>query len=438
MRRLRTQNSLTAMSAAQTPRMVSRLARLFAWLFIVIPLVMLFVPWQQNVTGIGRVAAYAPVERQQTVDATVSGRIVQWHVKEGDRVRQGDKLVEIRDFDPLFKDRLQQQQAAASAKVAAKEQELQAYRLQRENLIAVRDIKVATAQYKLDVARQKVRSAVETLAATRATLDAARLQRERLQNLLSDGLVSRREFELAERDLNVALRSRNSTQASLQAARASEQAALADIERIRADAEAKISGVNAYLNKTLSELEESRASLVKFEVALARQQSQVIEAPRDGTILRLLSNPEAQVLKQGDPLAILIPSTDQYAVELWLDGNDAPLTLPGHHVRLQFEGWPAVQFVGWPEVAVGTFGGQVAFVDSTDNGNGKFRVMVVPDEQDRNWPSSRFLRQGVRVRGWVLLNQVTLGYEIWRQLNGFPPMLTPESPLSDIARKRLQ
>lgn len=437
MRRLRTQNSLSAMSAAQTPHLVSRLARLFAWLFLMIPLAMLFVPWQQNVTGIGRVVAYAPVERQQTVDATVSGRIVKWYVKEGSRVRQGDKLVEISDFDPRYTDRLQQQQAAASAKVVAKEQEVQAYRMQAENLGAARDVKVATAQYKLEMARQKARGAGEALAAARATLETARLQRERLQNLLSDGLVSRREYELAERDLNVALRSRNSAQASLQAAAAAERAALADIERIRADAEAKISAVDAYLNKTLSELEESRASLAKIDVALARQQSQVIVAPRDGTILRLLSNPEAQVLKQGDPLAILIPSTDQYAVELWLDGNDAPLTLPGHHVRLQFEGWPAVQFVGWPEVAVGTFGGSVAFVDSTDNGQGKFRVMVVPDPQDRTWPSSRFLRQGVRVRGWVLLSQVSLGYEIWRQLNGFPPMLTPESPLSDVARKRL-
>jgi hypothetical protein len=27
----------------------------------------------------------------------------------------------------------------------------------------------------------------------------------------------------------------------------------------------------------------------------------------------------------------------------------------------------------------------------------------------------------------VLLNRVPLGYEIWRRLNGFPPVLAPES-----------
>ncbi len=429
---------LSAMSAAQTPRLVTRLARFFAWLFILVPVAMLFLPWQQNVTGAGRVVAYAPVERQQTIDATVSGRVLKWHVKEGDRVNQGDVLVEIGDFDPQLLERLQQQQNTAVAKVAAKEEELLAYRTQRDNLAAVRDIQVATAQYKADVALQKVRSASEALAAARVTFDTAKVQRERLQRLLGEGLVSRRDYEVAERDMTVASRNVNSAQASLQAATADRWAAQADIERIRADAQAKINAVQAYSNKTLSELEESRASLIKAEVALSRQRTQAVKAPRDGSILRLLANPQAQVVKQGEPLAILIPTTDQYAVELWVDGNDAPLILPGDHVRLQFEGWPAVQFVGWPEVAVGTFGGTVVFIDSTDDGKGKFRTMVIPDKADQAWPSSRFLRQGVNARGWVLLRQVPMGYEIWRQLNGFPPMLTPESPLSDIARKRLK
>ena len=92
-------------------------------------------------------------------------------------------------------------------------------------------------------------------------------------------------------------------------------------------------------------------------------------------------------------------------------------------VRLQFEGWPAVQFVGWPSVAVGTFGGTVAFVDQTDNGKGKFRIVVVPDEDDDPWPEHRYLRQGVRANGWVLLNEVSLGFELWRQFNGFPPVV---------------
>ena len=98
----------------------------------------------------------------------------------------------------------------------------------------------------------------------------------------------------------------------------------------------------------------------------------------------------------------------------------------------------ALQLVGSPEVAVGTFGGRVAFVDASDDGKGKFRVMLVPDEADRPWPSERFLRQGVRVRGWIMLNRVTMAYELWRQLNAFPPLLTPESPVKDLAKQKLK
>jgi hypothetical protein len=111
------------------------------------------------------------------------------------------------------------------------------------------------------------------------------------------------------------------------------------------------------------------------------------------------------------------------AVELWVAGRDGPLISSGRKVRLQFEGWPAVQFVGWPSVAVGTFGGVVEFVDALADESGRYRVVVSPDPDDLPWPDNRWLRQGVRANGWVLLERVRLGFELWRQINGFPPAL---------------
>ena len=151
-----------------------------------------------------------------------------------------------------------------------------------------------------------------------------------------------------------------------------------------------------------------------------------------------MTPPLGEIVKAGDPLLTLVPETMDRAVEIWVDGNDAPLIREGSTVRLQFEGWPAVQFVGWPSVAVGTFGGRVALIDATDDGQGKFRLLVVPDPAEPAWPDVRFLRQGVRAKGWVLMNRVSLGYEVWRQLNGFPPVVASEEPKSDIARKRLK
>ena len=429
---------LSALSTARTPRLISTLARACVWLFLATPPALLLTPWQQNINGAGRVTAFAPLERQQTVEAPVSGRIVQWLVREGAKVKAGDVLMEIADVDPEQLGRLSRQTDAAAAKLAAKEEELRAYRLQIDNLTTTRDLQVATAQYRLDVARQRARSASEAIASARATLDTASVQTERLQRLLGDGLVSKRDFELAERDGIVARRSLNSAQAALNGALAEQRAAEAEIGRIRADAQARIDSASASANKTRSELEDSRSSLLKSEIDLSRQQSQVVKAPRDGSILRLVANPQSDIVKQGDPLLVLVPDSDIKAVELWVDGNDAALITPGRHARLQFEGWPAIQFAGWTELAVGTFGGNVVFVDSTDDGKGKFRVLIVPDPSDRPWPSERFLRQGVRVNGWVLLNRVTMAYELWRQLNAFPPQLTEEKPATDSNRQKLK
>ena len=111
-----------------------------------------------------------------------------------------------------------------------------------------------------------------------------------------------------------------------------------------------------------------------------------------------------------------------------------PLIQPGQHVRLQFEGWPAVQFSGWPSAAIGTFGAKVQNVDSLVMEDGKFRIIAIEDQllETDEWPDYRFLRQGGRVKGWVLLNKVTLGYEWWRKLNGFPA--TAGKPLQKLKK----
>jgi len=429
---------LSALSAAQTPRLVSVMARVCVWLFLLTPPALLISPWQQNIVGTGRVSAFVPAERQQTIDAPVAGRVTRWLAKEGAKVKAGEVLVEIADVDPELLERLRQQREASAAKLAAKEEELRAYRLQIDNLTSTRDLQIATAQYRLDVARQRARSASEALVSAQASQETAARQTERLARLLGDGLVSRRDYEIAERDGIISQRGVISAKAALEAALAEQRAADAEIGRIRADAQARIDSAVATVNKTQGELEDSRSSLLKSEVDVSRQRAQAVTAPRDGTVLRLLVNPQGDIVRQGEGLLILVPAVDVRAVELWVDGNDAALIAPGRHARLQFEGWPALQFVGWPEVAVGTFGGRVAFVDASDDGKGKFRVMVVPEESDRPWPSDRFLRQGVRVKGWVLLNQVTMAYEFWRQLNAFPPLLTPESPMVDLAKQKLK
>lgn len=167
-----------------------------------------------------------------------------------------------------------------------------------------------------------------------------------------------------------------------------------------------------------SELAKANVEKIDVEIRLARQKSQEVKASADGIIFQRLAGQENVIVKAGQVLAHIVPSTLSRAVALWIDGNDIPFVRLGQKARLQFEGWPAIQFRGWPGLAVGTFGGEIAFIDPTDNGQGLFRTVIVPTEK---WPEAHFLRQGVMVHGWVQLGRVPLWYELWRQFNGFPP-----------------
>lgn len=175
----------------------------------------------------------------------------------------------------------------------------------------------------------------------------------------------------------------------------------------------------AYKNAQSAEA-QALANFTQMQSRFSRQESQLVRAPSEGTIVRLQVGSSSVVVNQGQVVAIFVPKSEQLSVQMFIKGQDLPLVYEGRKVRLQFEGWPAIQFSGWPSVAVGTFGGVVTFVDQTATRDGLFRVIIVPEENVK-WPEARYIRQGTRVNGWVLLNQVSLGYELWRQFNGFPP-----------------
>jgi multidrug resistance efflux pump len=401
-------------------------ARRVAWLlvlvFIAMVVAMAFVPWQQSISGTGRSIALTPLERQQTISAPVDGRVLRWHVVEGTRVKKGDVVVDVTDNDPSVVDRIQGELRDARERAQSLGDRIAGLRASRENALAAADSRVS-------MALERIRAAERGLDAADATLLAARLNRDRQEQLIKRGLTATRNVELARMDHDRALAELERSRNTLNAAQQDHRATVSDRQKIEADYTALLEDANA--------TRASASGAVRpIETRLARQTNQQIRAPRDGVILRLLAQPGSELLKAGEPLALLVPDTNERVVELWINGNDMPLVHPGDRTRLQFEGWPAVQFVGWPSVAVGTFGGKVILVDATDDGTGRFRILVAPDPNDEPWPEGRYLRQGVRANGWVLLKQVKLGFELWRRFNGFPPTTTKPSELPGAEGKK--
>jgi RND family efflux transporter MFP subunit len=243
-------------------------------------------------------------------------------------------------------------------------------------------VRIADVDPQLVERLQAERSQIQAqLAAAQTALATAEIDERRMRELFEAGLAARRDFEAAQ--IRIAER---------QGAVASAQAAL------------------------------NRA-----DVGLARQSSQILRAPRDGFIQSLNAGDASTLVSAGDVLATFVPQSSERVVEIFIDGRDVALVKPGDKARVMFEGWPAVQFSGWPSVAVGTFGGIVVAVDQSAQVSGRFRVLIREDKSEKHpWPQDRFVRFGAKAQAWVLLETVPVGYEIWRQLNNFPPELPAE------------
>ncbi|TNF32449.1 MAG: HlyD family efflux transporter periplasmic adaptor subunit [Deltaproteobacteria bacterium] len=397
-----------------------RVVRLLGLLAPLVILFFIFAPWRQSVGGSGRVIAFSPNDREQKVVAPIKGRIVTWHVHEGSVVKKGDVMVDLADNDPELLQRLRDQRTAALNRVSSARLAITVGRSRVSSVESARRAATSTAELAVSIARDKRDAATQELLAAKAAFETAELNRARLEALERDQLASRRELELAQLEQVSTKSRRAAAEAKMRAANGEIEQAQAKLANVISKETAEVHKAEESLAKLEQELAKAEGDLLKAEVELSRQTSMSVTAPRDGTVLRLVANAEGQWVKPGEPVAVLVPQTQSRAVELWLSGNDAPLVTPGREVRLQFDGWPAVQFSGWPSVAVGTFGGRVALVDASDDGKGRFRAVVVPTEEEP-WPEARYLRQGVRAKGWVLLDEVTVGFEIWRQLNGLPP-----------------
>jgi len=410
---------LPAISQAGSSRLPRLLARILAVIFVFFILAVWFLPWQQSVSGTGKVIAFDPLERRINVEAPVAGQVKKLHVLEGQKVKKGSIIVEIQDNDPNLLANLRSQHDALIARRAAAAQRVDDLELQ------VRQLEQAKGQA-IDAAQQRV-------ASEKIIAETAVLNYNRTRELKAPGLVSQRDYELAKQI-------RESSEASYAAAEA-------NLKRTESDADATISAIRAQKGTAQADLASAGRDITTLDIQISQNLRQVVDSPRDGIVLSVQAT-DGTYLRPGSPICVIIPETESRFVEMLLDGNDMPLIrsrhteaggseIKGSEVRLQFEGWPAIQFVGWPNVAVGTFGGEVVFVDAADDGKGRFRIVVAPDpditirdgqRHEEPWPGNRYLRQGVRANGWVLLRQVPLWKEIWRQINGFPPVVADKEP----------
>jgi len=423
------QHELGTLNVLNTPKAGKWLAKWLLGIFLVL-LVVMFVPWQQNIRGTGSVTTLRPENRPQTIETTIAGRIEKWNVREGEFVEKGDTIMvisEIKDkfFDPNLIFRLADQIDAKESSINAKSEKIVALDSQIE---AIR----MNMEYKLIQARNKIRQATLYIQSDSIDFEAEKInyqvaldQYNRFKQLYDSGNISLNKFQ----EYQLKLQQSQSKYVAKENKYMNSQNDLAiaqmDLNTIKADATEKMSKARSDMEATRSELFESRGSLAKLQNEYAnieiRNRQYHILAPQNGFVVKAIKAGLGQTIKEGEAVVTVMPDQPDIAVEMYVKAMDVPLLSRGRKVRLEFDGWPALQFSGWPSVAVGTFGGKIEVIDYVNSTDGKYRILVTPDEEEEPWPEQ--LRMGSGVYGWAMLDEVPVWYELWRQLNGFPPSL---------------
>ncbi|PKV49707.1 multidrug resistance efflux pump [Aquimarina sp. MAR_2010_214] len=406
----------------------------FLGVFAFILIIVLFLPWTQNVSGNGYVTTLTPDQRPQTIQSPIPGRIEKWHVKEGDYVTKGDTIIFISEIkteyqDPRLVERTNQQREAKSRSVVSYQEKIKALKGQVTALINERTLKLSQAKNKLKQTRFKVKSDSVDFQAAKTNLDIAQKQYNRTVMLQNEGLKAVTDVEAKRLKLQETQAKLISQENKLLASQNSVMNAQLEISRIMAEYSNKIAKSRSERFTAESNQFEAEAQVSKLDNQSSsykiRNAMYYITAPQNGYINKAIKGGIGETFKEGEKLVGIMPANYDLAVETFVNPIDLPLLHIGENVRVQFDGWPAIFFSGWPNASFGTYAGKVVAIETFISKNGKFRVLIAPDKEDNPWPEN--VRVGSGAYTIALLEDVSIWYELWRQLNGFPPnYYTPE------------
>lgn len=391
-------------------------------------LIMLFLPWTQNIRSRGSISTLRPNERPQHLNSVIGGQIDAWYVQEGDFVKKGDTILrisEVKDeyFDPQLLERTQEQVDLKELSIDTYTDKIKTQDEQLAVLNAQRDLKLKQSRIKYNQSQLKVQSDSIAYAAALINKETALLQFNRTDSLQKRGLKSLTDLEVR----NLKLQEAKSYELEAKNKWLNSKTELInlqlEISNVQVDYETYYNKMLSDKFSTISVKLDSESSLSKLKNQYSnyayRQGLYYILAPQDGYITSLISNGIGETIKEGEEILTLVPANFDFAAEIFVDPIDLPLLQVNEKVRLQFDGWPAIVFSGWPNISHGTYGGEIYAIDRYISQNGKYRVLVKPDPNDHPWPEA--LRFGSGVSSMILLKDVPIWYELWRKINGFPP-----------------
>ncbi|MCF6350945.1 MAG: biotin/lipoyl-binding protein [Flavobacteriaceae bacterium] len=391
-------------------------------------LISMFLPWTQNIHTNGTITTLKPGQRPQTIQSMISGRVEKWYVQEGDYVKKGDTILFISEIkneylDPNLLNNTKNQINSKSSAVKAYQEKVNALNNQASALIKTAKLKEEEYANKLKQTKLLIISDSMAHQAAIINYDIAKAQFKRMEELQKEGLKPltdlekrNKEMQKAQADLvfkeNKFLASKNK---AINVVVSNNATAAQYREKI---AKSKSDKFTAFSSMYDAEVSVSRLKN-KFSNYNIRSNMYYITSPQNGYVTKTIQSGIGETIKQGSQIVSIMPENYELAIEMYIKPIDLPLVQIDENVRIQFDGWPAIVFSGWPTICHGTYGGTVYAIDQFISDNGMYRVLVATDKDDHDWPDA--LRVGGGTRNLLLLNKVSVWYELWRSANGFPP-----------------
>lgn len=400
----------------------------FLIVFAIVGLIVLFLPWTQNITGSGLVTTLTPDQRPQTIQSQIPGRIEKWYVLEGDFVQKGDTILKTSEvkteyFDDQLIEKTSQQINAKSSAVNAYQTKVNFLSNQIESLENERELKLEMARNKLLQSKLKVKSDSIAFEAAKTNIRIAKTQFNRDFTLEQEGIKAKKDVEEKRLKLQKAEAEIIEKENKLLASKNQVLNAQYEISRVKASFGDKISKAQSEQETARSNQYDAEAQVSKLQITnsnyIVRNNLRYVLAPQDGYINRILRGGIGETFKEGEELVTIMPANVKLAVETFIRPIDLPLIHIGENVRVQFDGWPAIVFSGWPNVSYGTYGAKVVAIERSTRQNGMYRILLAPDKEDHEWPVE--IRPGSGAKTIALLEDVPIWFELWRQLNSFPP-----------------
>ncbi len=397
--------------------------------FFAAAIIFLFLPWTQNVRARGSVTTLRQEQRPQVLNSILPGKITRWYVKEGDHVNAGDTILQIGEvkedyFDPAFADRTGEQLDAKRSTIDFYKNKVSATQQQLAALESSRGLKQQQLQNKINQLRVKLLADSAEMVAAVNDARLAELQFNRQKAMYDSGLVSLTQLEQRNAGYQNKLAKRISAENKLAVTRQELQIASIEINALDQDYAEKISKAQGDRFQSMSQIAGSEGDVAKLKNQYSnysiRKSMYFITAPQNGQVTKAKKAGIGEMIKEGETLVEIVPDKVDYAVELYVSPVDLPLIDRGQKVQFLFDGFPAIVFSGWPNTSYGTFSGKVIAVENAVSANGMFRVLVTEDTTaGKKWPTE--LKVGAGAQGFALLKNVPVWYELWRNINGFPP-----------------